>query len=88
MEILMNKVTFEKNSSTKTTYIEVENTLEGISQKQYVNITNSDTLKFFRLLGGTETSFRNYTSRGYLITKLISISPDKKTKIVRKFKFE
>jgi len=87
MQILMNKITLEKNPNTKTTFVEVENTIETISKKQYDNITSYKTLKWFRNFGGFETSFKNYTCRGYLITKLISTSPTKETKIVRTFKF-
>jgi len=87
MDILMNKITFEKNLNTKTTYIKVENTFETISKEQYNNITNNTTLKWFRKLGGSETSFKNYTCQGYLTTKLISKSPSKETKIIRTFKF-
>ena len=87
MNILMNKITLEKNPDTKTTYIEVENTFETISKEQYNNITNDTTLKWFRRLGSSQTSIKGYTCSGYLTTKLISTSPSKETKIVRKFKF-
>lgn len=87
MDILMQKITFEKNPNTKTTYIEVDNTFESISQEQYNNITNDSTLKWLRRLGGSETSIKGYTCMGYLTTKLISTSPTKETKIIRTFKF-
>ena len=54
---------------------------------QYNNITNVDTLKWFRRLGGSETAKKNYTSRGYMITKLTSTSPDRTIKVVREFNF-
>lgn len=87
MDILMNKITFEKNPNTKTTYIETENTFETISKKQYNNIVNNETLRWFRRLGAAQTVTRGYTYRGYLTTKLISTSPTKETKIIRTFKF-
>lgn len=87
MDILMKKVTLKKNPKTKTTYIQIEKTFETISKEQYDNITNDTTLKWLRRLGGSETSIKGYTCRGYLITKLISTSPTKQTKIVRTFKF-
>ncbi len=59
-----------------------------IDMRQYNNITNDETLKFFRRLGGSETATRNYTSRGYNVTKLISTSPDKSTRVIREFNFE
>jgi hypothetical protein len=58
-----------------------------IDMRQYNNITNDDTLKWFRRLGGSETATRNYTSRGYNVTKLISTSPDKSIKVIREFNF-
>lgn len=59
-----------------------------IDKKQYDNITNKDTLKWFRRLGGSETATKNYTSRGYNVTKLISKSPDKSIKVIREFNFD
>jgi hypothetical protein len=58
-----------------------------IDMRQYNNITNDDTLKWFRRLGGSETATRSYTSRGYNVTKLISTSPDKSTRVIREFNF-
>lgn len=59
-----------------------------IDKKQYDNITNKDTLKWFRRLGGSETAKKSYTSRGYNVTKLISTSPDKSIKVIREFNFD
>ena len=56
-----------------------------ITEKQYNNITNKDTLKYFRSLGGSETAQRCYTCAGYIIFKLISRSPDRNVKVVREF---
>lgn len=61
--------------------------VKNIDFKQYNNITSDDTLKWFRRLGGSETATRNYTSRGYNVTKLISTSPDKSTRVIREFNF-
>ena len=86
--ITIHQQTFSKNPTTKTTYILEEETTETITKKQYNNICNEETLKWFRRLGGSETAQRGYTCRGYLITKLTSKSPDKNIKIIRKFKFD
>lgn len=59
-----------------------------IDKKQYDNITNVDTLKWFRRLGGSETATKNYTSRGYNVVKLISKSPDKSIEVIREFNFD
>ena len=87
MEILMTKTRLEKNPETKTTYIEVETKTEPITEKQYHNITNNDTLSFFRRLGGCETAQKGYTAWGYNIVRLISSSPDRSIKTIREFKF-
>lgn len=69
-------------NGTKT----VEN--KTIDFKQYNNIVDPNTLKWFRRLGGSETARRNYTNQGYLVTKLISTSPDKSIKVIREFNFD
>lgn len=61
---------------------------EVITEDQYRKITDTETLKFFRRLGGSEHATRCYTSAGYLITKLTSKSPCRDVKVVRKFKIE
>ena len=59
------------------------------------SIINSENLKniissipFFRNLGGSERVTKGYTIAGFIPVELSSISPDKETKIVRKFKVE
>ena len=84
----MTRTELEKNPDTKTTYITKEVEKEELTEKAYKLITGDDTLKWFRRLGGTETAQKSYTCRGYNITRLTSISPDRQTKIVRTFKFQ
>lgn len=50
------------------------------------NITDADTLRWFRRLGGSEYAERSYTPMGYIITRLISTSPDRETRHVRTFR--
>ena len=88
MKILMTRTELEKNPNTKTTFNVVEETTEEINNTQFKRITEADTLKWFRRLGGTETTQRGNTCRGYNITKLTSISPDRQTKIIRQFKYQ
>lgn len=85
--IEMTQTRLIKNPDTKTTYLIDEEKKGVISKRQYKNITNDDTIKFFRRLGGTETVERGYTSQGYLIYKLTSTSPDRQMKTIREFKF-
>lgn len=86
--ITMHKTELLKNPDTKTTYFIKDEASESITTSQYYNLTKDDTLKWFRRLGGSETAERSYTCRGYNVTKLISTSPDRETKIIRKFKFQ
>ena len=60
--------------------------VKEISENEYNLLTNKDTLSFFRRLGGTETTRKEYTYKGLVITKLISTSPDKEIKVIRNFK--
>lgn len=81
------EIRYTKNPNTKTTYIKEAEKVKEISLEQYERITNNDTLKWFRRLGGSETAVKTYTKKGYKTVKLTSSSPDKQTKVVRTFKF-
>ena len=87
MKIFMTKKEYELKTKTKTVFILVGEETREITKEEYENITNDDTLSFFRRLGGSEYAERTYTKYGYFITRLISKSPDRETKIVRTFKF-
>jgi hypothetical protein len=87
LQIILTQKEFIKNPNTKTTYyIRTEKT-EPISEEQYRNMTSADTLRFFRRIGGSESTIFGYTCNGYKVTRLTSTNPDKTTKIVRNFKF-
>ena len=60
-----------------------ETEITTIDQEEYDNIFSKETQDFFRRLGGYERASKSYTTAGYIVTSLISISPDKTTKIVR-----
>ena len=57
----------------------------AVDEEYYNNIFNKSTLNFFKGLGGTERIMKGYTIEGYIPVQLTSISPDKTTKIIRKF---
>ena len=84
----MTKTSLVKNPNTKTTYIVEGEKTEQITKENYNNITSKETQKWFRRLGGSETAQRSYTCRGYLITRLTSVSPDRQNKNIYKFKFK
>ena len=77
-----------KNPNTKTTYKNESIEVKTITDKEYHLITNNDTVKWFRRLGGSESLQRAYTCAGYKVYKLTSISPDKQNKTIREFKFK
>ena len=74
----------ESGKSWKSNPTETE--ITTIDQETYNNIFSKETQAFFRGLGGYERASKSYTSVGYIVTSLISISPDRATKIVRTIK--
>ena len=74
----------ESSKSWKTKASKVETTT--IDQETYDNIFSKETQRFFRNLGGYERATKTYTRVGHIVTSLVSISPDRTTKIVRTIK--
>jgi hypothetical protein len=87
LTIILTQKEYTKNPNTKTTYLFNCQESREITEKEFFNMTNADTLKFFRRLGGSESAIFGYTCNGYKVTRLTSTSPDKQTKIVRTFNF-
>lgn len=77
-----------KNPNTKTTYKNESVEVTTITDKEYNLLTNDDTVKWFRRLGGSESLQRSYTCAGYKVYKLTSTSPDRQIKVIREFKFK
>ena len=78
---------YERTSSGKSWKKNpVETNEEVISPKKFELIISS--IPVFRDLGGSERVTKGYTIAGYIPVELSSISPEKKTKIVRTFKVE
>ena len=86
-KIILIETRLIKNPNTKTTYIVESKEVKEVTENQYHSVTNNDTVKYFRRLGGSETVVRNYTKQGYKVTKLVSTSPDKQNKVIREYKF-
>lgn len=55
-------------------------------EDKHHKITDADTLRFFRRLGGSEYAERSHTPVGYIVTRLVSTNPDRTTRIVRRFR--
>jgi hypothetical protein len=85
--ITLTETRLSKNPNTKTTYIVDKVEVKEVTEEQHNLTTNDDTVKWFRRLGGKETVQRGYTFNGYVVTKLVSTSPDKQTKVIREYKF-
>ena len=85
--IELTEVRMEKNPNTKTTFDVVSESTEVITEQNYKNIVSDDTIKWFRRLGGSESVTRGYTRVGYLVTRLVSTSPDRQSKTIREFSF-
>lgn len=59
---------------------------ERYGEDVHRKITDADTLRFFRRLGGSEYAERSHTPRGYIVTRLVSTNPDRTIRIVRRFR--
>jgi hypothetical protein len=81
----MTRTDFEKDGKS---WLATGKEVKEISLETYKNITDKETLQYFRRLGGTETAIKNYTCMGYNVVKLSSISPDKSQKTVREFEIK
>lgn len=77
---------FEKDENKKTIY-NLKETETLILDADLVAPRFIGSIKFFRSLGGTETKTMSHTSYGYSLTKLVSTSPDKETKVIREFDY-
>ena len=72
-----------KNWKTKPDTV----TSKDLTEQHYNNMTSVETSKFFRRIGGSETATREYTSKGYIITRLVSCDPSRTIRKVRTFVF-
>lgn len=84
----MIRQSYKLKEGTKNSWEFVEAEESLITESQYFNITDSETLKYFRRLGGTETKTECYTCKGYRVWCLVSKNPSRDVKIVRTFDFE
>ena len=86
MKITETTVTQSKKQGTKNAYKIDKTETREINRKQYDLTTGKETQQWFKRIGGSETATKSYTSAGYLVTHLVSTSPDKETKIIRTYK--
>ena len=76
-----------KNPNTKTTYLTESVETAPSTIKEHGLSTSKDTQKWFRRLGGSESATYGYTCAGYLVTQLVSTSPDRQKKTIREYTF-
>lgn len=81
------KITVETTTENKhgTKWITEASKTENVDYIYYFNTI--DAIPFFKNLGGYERVSNAYTKHGYIPVKLVSISPDKNTRVTRIFKF-
>ena len=78
--MVMVKTKFKKVGSK---WVEVNKEEKEITQENYNNIVNAKN--FMKNLGGYERHEKSYTYIGYIVTRINSISPDKKDKSLYEF---
>ena len=65
---------------------DTESVTDPYGEDKHRKITEPDTLRWFRHIGGTEYVERSYTPVGFIVTRLTSTSPDRTVRKVRKFR--
>ena len=78
--MMMIKTEFKKVGSK---WVETNKEEREITQEYYNNVVNAKN--FMKNLGGYERHEKNYTYIGYIVTRISSISPDKKDKSLYEF---
>ena len=78
--MVMVKTKFEKVGSK---WVETDKEEKEITEECYNNIANAKN--FMKNLGGYERHEKSYTYIGYIVTRINSISPDKKDKSLYEF---
>jgi hypothetical protein len=73
---------------TKSVWVTESVNTEDVTLKQHGFATDEATVKGFRRMGGSETVTKSYTSQGYVVTKLVSTSPNKSMRTIREYNFD
>lgn len=86
-KITLTKETYKKEGRKNFPKKYSEITTEEITTEEYEKIFSSTNF-FIEILGGTERVYKSYTIAGYIPTRLVSVSPNKETKVIRKISIE
>lgn len=88
IKIKMKRSEYERTESGKSWKTKpVETETREVDELFYKNFTAPETSKFFRRLGGYEKREKDYTSYGFRVVRVVSISPDRSIKIETQFSF-
>jgi hypothetical protein len=86
-KIVLTKEEYRKEGRKNFPKNPLEITVEEITREEYEKIFSSVNF-FIETFGGTERIYKSYTLAGYIPTKLVSTSPNKEIKIVRRISIE
>ena len=86
-KIIETKTNYQKKVGTKTVWEIDRETKREITEEEHDLTTKEETVKAFRRAGSREILTYGYTSWGYKVVKLVSISPCKESKTIREYKF-
>lgn len=85
---LETKETYHLKEGTKTVWVLDKTEENNVTEDQYNKVVCPDTQRWFRRTGGSEYAEKEYTKKGYLITRLISKNPSRDTKVIHKYNFD
>lgn len=85
MKITKTTINQKKKQGTKTVWIDIDKNTEEISENFYNNFINA--AKFFRRMGASVKQDKEYTCRGYLVTRDITTRPSKDLRTITLFHF-
>lgn len=85
-KLVLTKEEYRKEGRKNFPKNPLEVTTEEITTEEYDKIFSSGD--FFKSLEGIERTYKSYTLAGYIPTKLVSVSPNKEIKIVRRISVE
>ena len=86
-KIILTKEIYKKEGRKNFPKNPLEREREEITTEEYEKIFSSTNF-FVEILGGTERVYKSYTIAGYIPTRLVSTSPNKETKVIRKISIE
>lgn len=82
---VIGKCTTTRYEKIDKRWVETESETVDMTAEFYLNGISS--APFFRNLGGVERLTPSYTRHGYIPVELVSVSPDRNTKVVRSYDF-